>query len=194
MRAAKTAGIKPIPGMEAYIARKSRLEKSAGDSGNYTDHITLLAATQEGWQNLMKLTSLSFLEGFYRKPRIDKELLARHSKGLIGLSGCLSGEIARAVLHGDGNDAVAAAGTLRDIFGRANFYLEVMSNGLERQDQVRHALSGLSAQTGIPLVATSDVHYLRREDARAQEVMLAINTGNTMQDEGRMRMESDQFH
>src|SRR5262249_37796837 len=114
--------------------------------------------------------------------------------GLIGLSGCLSGEVARAVLHGEKSDAAAVAGTLRDIFGRDNFFLEVMSNGLERQDQVRHALHEVSEKTGIPLVATSDVHYLRREDARAQEVMLAINTGNTMQDEGRMRMESDQFH
>jgi DNA polymerase-3 subunit alpha len=194
MREARAAGVKPIPGMEAYIARKSRLEKSGADGGNFTDHITLLAATAEGWQNLMKLTSLSFIDGFYRKPRIDKELLAAHGKGLIALSGCLSGEVARAVEHGERSDVVAAACGLRDLFGRDNFYLEVMNNGLERQNRVRAALREVSAETGIPLVGTSDVHYLRREDARAQEVMLAINTGNTMQDSDRMRMESDQFH
>jgi DNA polymerase III subunit alpha len=194
MREARAAGIKPIPGMEAYIARKSRLEKSGADGGNFTDHITLLAATAEGWQNLMKLTSLSFIDGFYRKPRIDKELLAAHGKGLIALSGCLSGEVARTVEHGERRDVVAAASGLRDLFGRDNFYLEVMNNGLERQNRVRAALREVSAETGIPLVATSDVHYLRREDARAQEVMLAINTGNTMQDSDRMRMESDEFH
>src|SRR5688572_23190080 len=194
MRVAKAAGIKPIPGMEAYIARKSRLEKGGVDGGNFTDHITLLAATSEGWRNLMKLTSQSYLDGFYRKPRIDKELLASHSKGLIALSGCLSGEVARAVQHGDRKEAVAAACGLRDLFGRENFYLEVMNNGLERQKLVRQALLDLSAETSIPLVGTSDVHYLAREDARAQEVMLAINTGNTMQDADRMRMESDQFH
>jgi DNA polymerase-3 subunit alpha len=194
MREARAAGIKPIPGMEAYVARRSRLEKSGADGGNYTDHITLLAATREGWRNLIELTSRSFLEGFHYKPRIDKELLAKHSRGLIALSGCLSGEVARAVQHGEAKDAVAAAGNLRDLFGRENFFLEVMNNGLERQHQVRHALQDVSARTGIPLVATSDVHYLRREDARAQEVMLAINTGNTLKDADRMRMESDQFH
>jgi DNA polymerase-3 subunit alpha len=193
MRSAKAAGIKPIPGMEAYIARKSRLEKSGADAGNFTDHITLLAATAEGWQNLMKLTSQSFIEGFYRKPRIDKELLAAHSKGLIGLSGCLSGEVARSLLHGDRKDATRAALGLRDLFEKDAFYLEVMNNGLEKQDVVRGALKEVSAESGIPLVGTSDVHYLRRDDARAQEVMLAINTGNTMQDADRMRMESDQF-
>jgi len=194
MREARTAGIKPILGIEAYIARKSRLERSGGEAGNFTDHITLLAATHEGWQNLMKLTSRSFLEGFYRRPRIDKELLASHSKGLIALSGCLSGEVARAVQHGGRKEAIEAAMGLRDLFGKESFYLEVMNNGLERQQLVRQALKDLSAETGIPLVGTSDVHYLRREDARAQEVMLAINTGNTMQDADRMRMESDQFH
>jgi len=193
MREAKAAGIKPIPGMEAYIARKSRLEKSGADAGNFTDHITLLAATAEGWQNLMKLTSRSFIEGFYRKPRIDKELLAAHSKGLIGLSGCLSGEVARSLLHGDRKDATRAALGLRDLFEKDAFYLEVMNNGLEKQDRVRGALKEVAAESGIPLVGTSDVHYLRRDDARAQEVMLAINTGNTMQDADRMRMESDQF-
>jgi len=194
MREARRAGVKPIPGMEAYIARRSRREKSGADGGNFTDHITLLAATMEGWQNLMRLTSRSYLEGFHRKPRIDKELLAEHSRGLIALSGCLSGEVARAVLHGERRDAVRAALELRDRFEKGAFYLEVMNNGLERQDVVREALRSVAAETGLPLVATSDVHYLRREDARAQEVMLAINTGNTMQDADRMRMESDQFH
>ncbi len=194
MREAKAAGIKPIPGIEAYVARKSRKEKSGGDSGNFTDHLTLLAASKEGWQNLMKLTSYSYVEGFYRKPRIDKELLASHSKGLIALSGCLSGEVARAVQHADRKDAIAAARRWQEIFEPGSFYLEVMNNGLERQDLVRAALRDIATETGLPIVGTSDVHYLKRDDARAQEVMLAINTGNTMQDTDRMRMETDRFH
>ena len=194
MKAAKGAGIKAIPGIEAYVARKSRKEKSGSDSGNFTDHLTLLATNKEGWHNLLKLTSLSYIEGFYRKPRIDRELLAHHSKGLIALSGCLSGEVARAVQHSDRKDAVAAAMRWQELFGIGNFYLEVMNNGIERQDLVRSALRSIATETHIPVVGTSDVHYLAREDARAQEVMLAINTGNTMQDPDRMRMESDRFH
>ena len=194
MREAKAAGIKPIPGIEAYVARKSRKEKSGGDSGNFTDHLTLLAASKEGWQNLMKLTSYSYVEGFYRKPRIDKELLASHSKGLIALSGCLSGEVARAVQHADRKDAIAAARRWQELFEPGSFYLEVMNNGLERQDLVRAALRDIATETGLPIVGTSDVHDLKRDDARAQEVMLAINTGNTMQDTDRMRMETDRFH
>jgi len=194
MKAAKDAGIKAIPGMEAYVARKSRTDKSGDDSGNFTDHLTLLAATKEGWHNLLRLTSRSYLDGYYRKPRIDKELLASHSKGLIALSGCLSGEVARAVQHAERRDAIAAARRWEELFGTGNFYLEVMNNGLERQDLVRAALRDIGRETGIPVVGTSDVHYLSRDDARAQEVMLAINTGNTLQDADRMRMESDRFH
>jgi DNA polymerase-3 subunit alpha len=194
MKAAKDAGIKGIPGIEAYVARKSRTDRSGGDSGNYTDHLTLLAADKEGWHNLLKLTSRSYIDGFYRKPRIDKELLAAHSRGLIALSGCLSGEVARAVQHAERKDAVAAARRWQEIFGRENFYLEVMNNGLERQDLVRAALRDIGRETGIPVVGTSDVHYLARDDARAQEVMLAISTGTTLQDPDRMRMGSDRFH
>jgi len=189
----RSAGIKPIPGIEAYIARKSRTERTGADAGNFTDHITLLAADQTGYKNLMKLSSSSYIDGFYRKPRIDKELLGQHREGLIALSGCLSGEVARAVLHGTRADVVRAASSLRDLMGRNNFFLEVMNNGLERQQIVRDALEDISTETGIPLVATSDVHYLRREDHLAQEVQLCIGTGTTLSDPDRMRMESDQF-
>ncbi len=193
-RYAEKHGVKPIPGIEAYIARTSHREKSGGATGNFTDHITLLATNYTGYQNLMKLTSRSFLEGFHRKPRIDKELLDQHREGLIALSGCLSGEISRMVLHGDRNQAIASAQTFRDLMGPDNFYLEAMNNGLGKQTQVREALLDISKETGIPIVGTSDVHYIDRQDALAQEVMLCINMGTTLNNENRMRMDTDQFY
>jgi DNA polymerase-3 subunit alpha len=193
-RSCQRAGIRPIPGMEAYIARKSRREKSGGDRGNFTDHITLLATSNEGYANLMNLTSLSYTEGFHYKPRIDKELLQEHGSGLIALSGCLSSEVSRAILYGDEQEVIRSAQTFEEIMGKGNYFLEVMNNGIDKQDHVRAALREIGKRTGIPLVATSDVHYLQRDDSLAQEVQLCIGMGTTLDDTNRMRMESDQFH
>ena len=191
---AQNAGIKPIPGMEAYIARLSRREKSGGATGNYTDHVTLLAENDAGYKNLMKLTSRSYLEGFHRKPRIDKELLSEHREGLIVLSGCLSSELSRTVLHGHANEAERTIESFRELLGPDHYYLEVMNHGLPEQKTVCDALCALAKRTGVPLVATSDVHYLQQSDALAQEVQMCIGMGRTLEADGRLRMETDQFH
>jgi DNA polymerase-3 subunit alpha len=194
---ARAAGINPIIGYEAYIAPGSRFQKDARGMKEASYHLTLLAQNRQGFQNLIKLASRAFLEGFYFKPRIDKELLAAHSEGLICLSGCVSGEFSRTILqqHGDAPDftqAMEIAGWFRQTFGD-RYFIEIQNNGLEIQ---RIALEGaveVARKMGIPLVATSDAHYVNREDAEAQDVLLCINTGKFRTDRDRMRMEGDQF-
>ncbi len=185
-------GVKPIIGCEVYVAPDNH--KNRGADAERSNHLVLLCESDEGYQNLIKLVSTGFLDGFYYKPRVDHELLARHSKGLIALSACLRGEVADALLSEKYDRARANAGRLQDIFGQDNFFLEVQDQGLEAEIRVNRDLVRLSRDTGIPLVATNDCHYLNRSDAHAQEVLLCIQTGKTMSDPGRMKFATDQFY
>lgn len=186
-------GIKPILGCEVYTAARTRFDKQPGIDADQ-GHLVLLARNMEGYRNLMKIVSSGFTEGFYYKPRIDMEVLEGHSSGLIALSACLSGDVAKALLRNDYKKARTTALRLDGIFGRGNFYLELQSNGIEEQNLVNVSLIKLSKETGIPLVATNDAHYLRREDARAHEVLLCIQTGKKITDEDRMRFSTDDFY
>src|SRR3989454_7768557 len=159
-----------------------------------SNHLLLLCENTEGYRNLLKLVSAGFLEGFYYKPRIDYDLLAQHSQGLIALSACLSGAVNEAVIEERLDDARESAYRLRDIFGKGNFFLEVQDQGLEIEKGVNRELVRLSRETGIPLVATNDCHYLTQSDAHAQEVLLCIQTGKTMSDTHRMKFATDQFY
>lgn len=190
--AAKKYGIKPIIGCEVYVSPTTRFERS-GDQKS-TAHLVLLAKNAEGYGNLMKLVSAGFLEGFYYKPRIDKELLAKYAKGLIGLSACLKGEIPTKLMSGKYDDAKRIAEEYRGIFDPGDFYLEVMEHGIFEQRAVNDGLYRLSRETGISLVATNDVHYLLPEHYEAHEALLCIQTQATLSDPKRMRMNSDQFY
>lgn len=193
-KAAESKGIKPIIGFEAYVAPGSRFEKQAHGIKDAAYHLVLLAKNKQGYLNLSKLCTAGFMEGFYYRPRIDKEILKEHSEGLIALSGCLSGEVSRNLLNGNVEEAEQAALEYREIMGEGNFYLEVQNNGLEDQIRIIEPMADLSARTGIPIVATSDVHYILPEHAKVQEVMICINTGKKLTDENRMQMESDEFY
>ena len=192
----RDAGIKPIIGYEAYVAPASRRSRDGGEESSY--HLTLLAQNRVGFQNLIKLSTAGFLEGFYRKPRIDRELLERHHEGLICLSGCVSGELSRAILRGqqadfDECEARQVAAWFAGIFGE-RYFIEIQNNGLEIQQLAMQGAVEVARRMGIPLVATSDAHYVRRDDAEAQDVLLCINTGRFRTDTNRMRMEGDQFY
>jgi DNA polymerase-3 subunit alpha len=189
--AAKDAGVHPVIGCEVYVSQQGHKVRSEGDRYN---HLVLLCQTQEGYRNLIDLVSTAYLEGFYYKPRIDKELLARHSKGLIALSACLRGEINETLAADRYDEGKRLAYTYTDIFGPGNFFLEVQDHGLEQDKRVVPALVRLSRETGIPLVATNDAHYLRRDDARSHEIMLCIQTGKTMSDPNRMRWTTQDFY
>ncbi|MCC7475436.1 MAG: DNA polymerase III subunit alpha [Pirellulales bacterium] len=196
-KACREAGINPIIGYEAYVAPGSRFEKSASPQGESSYHLTLLAANRTGFRNLVKLASKAFLEGFYHKPRIDRELLATHSEGIVCLSGCVSGELSRALLSGNTAEEALARGEehaawFHRTFGE-RYFVEIQNNGLEIQRQALELSVDLARRMGLPLVATSDAHYVRREDAVAQDVLLCINTGKFRTDTNRMRMEGDQF-
>ncbi len=193
-RAACEHGVKPIIGYEAYVAPGSRKvrERLSGAEAYY--HLTLLARNLTGYRNLMKLASAAYLEGFYQKPRIDKELLAAHAAGLVGLSGCISSEIARALLAEDAARAEAVAGEYAGIFGRDHFFLEAQNAGMPEQQTVCAGLREMSQRTGIPVVATNDVHYLERADHVAHEVLLCINTGKRLDDPDRMRLPTQEFY
>ncbi|PYU03371.1 MAG: DNA polymerase III subunit alpha, partial [Acidobacteria bacterium] len=198
--------VKPIIGCEVYVARGSRHdrgEKTQSNGGDRADaeggsrgsnHLVLLCEDLEGYHNLIKLVSAGFLEGFYYKPRIDYDLLAKHSKGLIALSACLRGAVTEAVVEEKYDQARENAYRLRDLFGKQNFFLEIQDQGLEIEKKVNPHLVRLSKETGIPLVATNDCHYLHHEDAHAQEVLLCIQTGKTMGDTNRMKFATDQFY
>ena len=188
------AGVKPIIGYEAYVAPKSRLDRDAAGIADAGHHLTLLAESISGYKNLLILASRAYLDGFYYRPRIDKELLAAHNRGLVAMSGCLSGEIPGLLLAGQRDRARAAAGFYRDIFGKDGFLLELQKNGIPEQDQANGLLAELSAETGIPLVATADVHYLRREDAEAHDALLCIQTGKKLSDQSRMRFATQEFY
>ena len=190
--AARKRGLKPIIGCEIYVAKESRHKKTGG--GDQSNHLILLAENSFGYHNLSKLVSYGYLEGFYYKPRVDKELLSRYSKGLIALSGCLKGSVPQQLLLDQFDAAVEEAQTLRDIFGPGNFYLELQDHGLPAQQQVNPGLLRVAQATGIPYVCTNDAHYLRQEDSVAHDVLLCIGTGKTVQDTDRLRYVTDQFY
>ncbi|HEX9149665.1 MAG TPA: DNA polymerase III subunit alpha [Thermoanaerobaculia bacterium] len=192
------SGVRPILGVEAYLApgdRRDREAQAAVESGEgYAYHLTILAATQAGYQNLIKLVSEAYLTGFYHRPRMDKALLREHAHGLIALSGCLKGEVAGALSRGNVEAARRAVHEYQDIFGKENFFIELMDHGLPKQTEILPELLRLSTETGAPVVATNDSHYLHREDAFAHEVLLCIGMGKTLEDERRMRFYNDEFY
>src|SRR5262245_9982657 len=189
---ARARGIKPILGCEVYVAPGSRLTKS-GNPGETANHLILLAETAEGYHNLIKLVSAGYMEGFYYKPRIDKELLARHAKGLIGMSSCLKGEVAEGLSHQQQRKAVEAAATYRDILGPGNFFLEMQWHGIDEQRIVNGGLPAIARDLNLPLVCTNDVHYVRETDAHPHDILLCIGTGKAYSDPKRMRYESRNF-
>ncbi len=190
-KAATASGLKPIVGCEVYVSQQGRFSRSETDRYN---HLVLLCANQQGYRNLVKLVSAGYLEGFYYKPRIDKDLLASHSEGLIALSACLRGEVAEALLAEKMDEARRVAYQFQDIFGKENFFLEIQDQGLDAEKQINPRLVELSQQTEIPLVATNDCHYLSQEDSRAHDVLLCIQTGRTLSDTKRMKFATNQFY
>jgi len=190
--AALKRGLKPILGCEVYVATTSRFDRLPDSDRPY--HLILLCENERGYRNLLKLASSAFLEGFYYKPRIDKGLLAKHADGLIGLSGCLRGEVSVALSADKFDAARQAAYDLRDMFGKGNFYLEIQDQGLPEEKRINPQMVRLSRETGVPLVATNDCHYLTQEDARAQDVLVCIQTGKTVSDSNRMKFATDQFY
>ncbi|HEX9021990.1 MAG TPA: DNA polymerase III subunit alpha [Nitrospirota bacterium] len=190
------AGIKPIIGCEMYVAPGSRFDKT-GAAGQHDEsffHLILLAKDRQGYKNLVKLVTKAYLEGFYYKPRIDKELLREFHEGLIGMSACLSGEVPRLLLQGRYEDAKKAALEYRNILGPENFYFELQDNGIPEQNTANEALLRLSKDTGIPVVATNDCHYLNREDHKSHDALLCIQTGKTVKDANRMKFSSETFY
>jgi DNA polymerase-3 subunit alpha len=194
VNAARSAGIKPIVGCELYICKKDdhRIERTPPDGDTY-NHLLVLAENEEGYRNLVKITSEASLRGFYYKPRVSKRFLAEHSKGLIGLSGCLKGSVAEFLMEEKYDAARAAAAEYRDIFGANNFFLEIQDQGLEMEHRIHANLFRLEKELGIPMVATNDSHYLCEDDAHAQDVMVCIQTGKSIQDANRMKFTGNQF-
>ena len=192
-QACKTAGIKPIIGVETYVARRSMADRE-GKVDDKPFHLVLLARDWTGYQNLCQLLTAAHVDGYYYKPRIDRDLLARHAKGLVGLSACLAGEVARAVEVGDIEEARRAAGTYRDILGEGNFFLELQDHGLPEQRRLNEQLVRLGPQMGIPLVATNDLHYVHRAQSEAHDVLLCVGTAANLDTPGRMRFESSEFY
>ena len=190
--AAKAAGIKPIIGCEVYVATRTRFDKVNRIDGN--NHLILLCKNEMGYKNLIKMVSAGFTEGFYSKPRIDKDLLEQHHEGLICLSACLAGEIPQAILAGDYERAKQAALYYRDLFGEGNYYIELQDHGLEEDQVVLPQLIRLARETGIPMVATNDAHYITKEDAKMQSILLCIQTGKTIADADRMEFQTDEFY
>jgi len=194
-QAAVAAGIKPILGYEAYVAPGRRQDREtlpgSQDAGH---HLVLLAADERGYRNLLRLATTAYLDGFYYRPRIDKEVLAEHAEGLIGLSACLQGEVPRRLLAGDEDGARRAVAQYREILGPENFYLEVQDHAIEDERRARPMLVGLAREMSVPLVATNDVHYLSADDTRAHDVLLCINTGKLLSDANRMRYREREFH
>jgi len=192
-KACQKAEIKPILGCEVYVAPRTMNDRTPRVDDSY-NHLVLLAENQEGYHNLLNLVSLGFTKGFYYKPRVDKESLARYSKGLIALSGCIAGEVAAKILAGENEKARQAAGYYREIFGPQNFYLELQDHGFEEQRTANKELLRIHKEMDIPLVATNDVHYIRREDAESQDVLMAIQTGKSIDDPGRMKFQSEELY
>jgi DNA polymerase III subunit alpha len=190
--AALQRGLKPIIGCETYVAPTNRFDRSP--DADRPNHLVLLCENERGYRNLVKLASAAYTEGYYYKPRIDKGLLAQHADGLIALSACLRGEVASALSADRYEAARQSAYDLRDIFGKGNFYLEIQDQGITEEHKINPHLAHLARETGIPLVATNDCHYLTQADARAQEVLMCIQTGKTLSDTARMKFPTEQFY
>src|SRR6202140_2964522 len=194
VNAAHKVGVKPIVGCELYICKKDDhvITRTPPDGDSY-NHLLVLAENEEGYRNLVKITSEASLHGFYYKPRVSKKFLAEHSRGLIGLSGCLKGEMGEGLTEGNYDAARAAAGFYRDLFGKDNFFLEIQDQGLEMEHRIQSGLFQLEKDLGLSMVATNDSHYLCEDDAHAQDVMLCIQMGKSIQDTNRMKFEGNQF-
>jgi len=188
---ANKEGIHPVIGCELYVSQGNHKNRSDQDRYN---HLVLLAETQEGYKNLINLVSTGYLDGFYYKPRVDKDLLARHSKGLIATSACLRGDINEKILAERHGEAKALANEYVDVFGKDNFFLELQDHGLDQDRIIIREIQRLSTDTGIPLIATNDAHYLTNEDVKAHEILLCIQTGKTMSDPNRMRFTTPEFY
>ena len=193
-RACKAVGIRPVLGCEVYVAPGSRFHKEGGDSEERYYHLVLLAENNTGYANLIKIVSKGFTEGYYYKPRVDLEVLREYHEGIIALSACLAGEVATHLKRGFYEEGKADALRLLDIFGEGNFFLEMQDHGIAEQRTVNHALLRMSTETGIPLVATNDVHYTFAEDEKAHDILLCIQTQKKVTDEDRMRYEGGQFY
>ena len=193
-RAAREAGINPILGCEVYVAPGSRFDREVGSGDDRYYHLVLLAENNQGYNNLMKIVSKGFVEGFYYKPRVDLELLEKYHEGIIALSACLAGEVARYLTRGMYEDAKTAALRYRDIFGKGNFFLELQDHGIPEQQTVNQQLLRMHQETGIDLVATNDVHYTMAEDAEPHDILLCLQTGRKLADEDRMRYEGGQYY
>ena len=191
VNAAKEAGVKPILGCELYICKKE--DHRAAPEGDSYNHLIVLAENDEGYRNLVKVVSEASLHGFYYKPRVSKKFLAEHSKGLIGLSGCLKGEVAEELTFEHYDKAREAAATYQDIFGKGNFFLEIQNQGLPEEQRIQNNLLKLEQDLGIPMVATNDSHYLCEDDAHAQDVMVCIQTGKSINDTNRLKFANNQF-
>jgi DNA polymerase-3 subunit alpha len=187
-REAKAHGIKPVVGCELYVTDDRRRQEKG-----YA-HLTVLAESNEGYANLIRLSSLGYLEGYYYKPRVDWDLLAHHARGLVALSGCLSGRVAKALEEARPQDAAADLDRLVQIFGRDSTYVEIQNAGLEPQTRINPQLATLAEATGLPLVATGDVHYLMHEDARAHEALLCIQSGDSLKNPNHWKFDTDQFY
>ena len=187
-------GIKPIIGCEVYIAPKSRFDKTGGGDGEAYYHLVLLAENEIGYRNLIAMVSRAYTEGFYYKPRVDRELLRSYSQGIIALSACIAGEVPALLLKGDVSGAQMLAEEYRDIFGQDNFFIELQDHGMEEQQVVNRQLITLARELGLGLVATNDIHYVRQEDAESHDVLLCIQTGKTVDEENRMRFSSSEFY
>jgi DNA polymerase-3 subunit alpha len=192
--ACREKGLKPILGCEVYVATGSRFERQAASASEAYNHFTLLATNDAGYHNLVKLVSAGYLEGFYHRPRVDKELLAKHSEGLVGLSGCLSGEIAQHILAGAEAAALESVGSFAEILGKDRFFLEVMEHGIPDQRRVNQGLLRIREKTGIPLCATNDAHYLHKDDYQAHDVLLCIGSGKKVTDTERLRFDTQHFY
>jgi DNA polymerase-3 subunit alpha len=191
--AAKEAGIKPILGCELYICKEDDHRAKPNPELKY-NHLLVLAESEEGYRNLVRLTSEAALHGFYRKPRVSKEFLARHAAGLIGFSGCLAGEVAQQVMEGKYDAAKTTAGQLQDIFGKGNFFLEIQDHGLGPDKQVCDAMLRMETELGIPLMATNDSHYIAADDSRAHEILLCVQTAGSMNDPKRFKFDTNEFY
>ncbi len=193
-RKAVRAGIKPIIGCEVYIAPESRFEKNTHGISEASYHLILLASNNDAYKNLMKLVSIGYLEGFYYRPKIDKDVLSQHSGGLVGLSACMKGEIPFLLEKGQADSARKIALEYKRIFGAGNFYLEIQDNELPEQKRVNRLLIELGEELHIPIVATGDCHYLYKNEARAHDILLCIQTGKNLKDTDRLQFGSEGFY
>lgn len=193
-KAARAAGIHPILGCEVYVAPNSRFDRETSHGEDRYYHLVLLAENHQGYQNLMKIVSTGFVEGYYYKPRVDMEILGRYHEGIIALSACLGGEVQRYLLRGLYEEAKEVAYRYEQCFGKGNFFLELQDHGIPQQKTVNTQLLRMSQETGMELVVTNDVHYTKAEDWEAHDVLLCLQTGKKLSDENRLRYEGGQFY